>query len=78
MSLGCASMFSSDSSPEPSTLQPMLVSTAEAARLLGINRATVYDMLHRGALPSVKIGRRRMISVASLDEFIRANEQSGL
>jgi excisionase family DNA binding protein len=72
-------MSSSDPSLEPSSaLQPMLVSTAEAARLLGVHRATVYDLINSGALPSVKIGRRRMISVYSLKAFIGASENRRL
>ncbi len=52
----------------------LLVSVEEAAQLLSINRCTVYDMLGRGDLPSVKIGRRRLISRQSLVDFISRSE----
>ncbi len=52
----------------------LLVSVEEAAQLLSINRATVYDMLGRAELPSVKIGRRRLISRQSLVDFISRSE----
>ena len=71
------------SSSEPSadlsvTARPLLVSAAEAALLLGVHRATLYDLMNGGALPSVKIGRRRLIAFASLEEFVKASERSGL
>ena len=70
-------MSVSDQSPE-SALHPLLVSAAEAALLLGVHRATLYDLMNSGALSSVKIGRRRMISLVSLEEFVRVNERFGL
>ena len=55
-----------------------MVGAAEAAALLGVHRATIYDLIGSGAIPSVKIGRRRMISVNSLEEFVRLNERFGM
>ena len=39
---------------------------AEAARLLGIGRATAYEAAHRGELPICVIGRRMMVPRAAL------------
>jgi len=52
----------------------LLVTVEEAAQLLSINRSTVYDLIGRGHLPSVKIGRRRLISRQSLVDFINRSE----
>lgn len=59
-----------DTWPEP----PLLLSTVEAAALLGINRSTVFELLASGDITSVKIGRRRLISRQALAEFIAARE----
>jgi excisionase family DNA binding protein len=44
----------------------------EEARFVlgGISRATIYDLLNSGELPSVTIGRRRFIPAAAIAAFI--------
>ena len=55
------------------TPQPVLLhSTTESAVRLGISRAGVYELMARGELASLKIGRRRLIPAAELDRFIAA------
>jgi len=51
-----------------SQLEPLNVSIPEAARLLGIGRSSVYELLSvsDGRLKSVKIGSRRLVSLASV------------
>lgn len=46
------------------------VSVMEAARLLGIGRTKVYELLKSGELRSRKVGRRTVVSVASIRAFI--------
>ena len=54
---------------EPSTndhiaaAERLAVSPAEAARLAGIGRTTIYEALGSRALPSLKIGKRRLILI---------------
>lgn len=55
----------------------LLVTVEEASHLLSIHRTTIYDMLGRGDLPSVKIGRRRLISRQALIDFISRSEHEG-
>jgi excisionase family DNA binding protein len=54
---------------------PRLVRVEEAARLLGIGRTTVYDLLRSGRLRSIKIGRRRLVPVEAVAEVIAAFEK---
>jgi excisionase family DNA binding protein len=42
----------------------------EAARLLGISRELVHDLLRTGQLGSVQAGRRRLISKHHLEAFL--------
>lgn len=49
---------------------PLLISVTEAAKLLSIGRNTAYDLIAAGRLPSVKLGRRRLVSVAALTAWI--------
>ena len=48
-----------------------LVSPEEAARRLSIARSNVYQLMARGELASVRIGRLRRIAIEDLDEFVR-------
>lgn len=45
-------------------------SPAEAAELLGISRARLYQLLDDGTLPSVKLGRRRLVRREALVELL--------
>jgi excisionase family DNA binding protein len=49
---------------------PRLVTVEEAARLLRISRTGTYGLLRSGELASVKIGGRRRVSVAAIDQYI--------
>lgn len=46
------------------------MSVDTAAQLLGVGRTTVYDLLNRGALRSMKIGRRTLLPIEDLDAFV--------
>lgn len=51
-------------------LEPLAVSTAEAARLLGVSRPTLYTLLNREDFPCFHVGNRVLVSVAGLQEWI--------
>ena len=53
----------------------LAVSPAEAARLAGVGRTTLYEAIGSGALRSLKIGKRRLITVESLRNWLTAAEQ---
>jgi excisionase family DNA binding protein len=54
----------------------LLLRVEEAAHLLSISRKTVYDLLQRGELGSVKIGGCRRISLDALHVFIARLEEA--
>lgn len=51
-------------------LSPLAVSAAEAARLLGVSRPTLYQLLNREDFPSFRVGNRVLVSVAGLQVWI--------
>jgi excisionase family DNA binding protein len=58
--------------PRPlGTTDVQLFTVVEVARLLGVGRSKVYDLLYRGELKSVKIGGSRRVRYSDLGEFIR-------
>lgn len=48
------------------------VRPAEAARLLGVSRDTVYVLMRSGRLRSVKLDRARLIPLAAIEELLSA------
>lgn len=58
--------------------EPIFLSVLEAARLLGIGRSTVYEFLRTGRLPSLTIGRRRLIARTAVEELARELEEEAV
>ena len=52
-----------------------LMSIKEACKRLGIGHWAVYQQINKGALKTVKIGGRRLVSVKTFNEFITSSEQ---
>jgi len=52
------------------TREVILVSQLEAARLLGVDRTTIWRMCLRGDLDRVLIGRRALITAASINAYV--------
>ena len=46
----------------------------EAAKLLGLSRATVYNLMDKGDLPYVKLGRSRRIRRTDLEEALERHK----
>lgn len=51
-------------------MDKLAVGTTEAARLLGISRPTLYQLIGRTDFPSFRVGGRVLISVAGLQAWI--------
>jgi excisionase family DNA binding protein len=45
---------------------PIWVTVPEAGRLAGVGRSTIYKLLATGALHSIKVGARRLVSFESI------------
>jgi excisionase family DNA binding protein len=48
----------------------LVYSVAEAGALLGISRAFAYELVARGELPVIRLGRRRLVPKAALSALI--------
>lgn len=65
--------------PPPVVVQPacedkddprLTITVAETAKRLGVGRQSVYHELNSGRLRSVRIGRRRLVPVVELQQFL--------
>ena len=52
-----------------------LFSVREAGRYLSLSHWTVREMVWRGELPEVRIGRRLLVDVRDLDELIQRSKR---
>jgi excisionase family DNA binding protein len=48
----------------------LTMSVGEAAKILGLSRATAYEAVDTGEIPSIRIGRRILISRAALNRIL--------
>lgn len=54
-----------------SSTEKAAFSVEEAGIYLGTSRPTVYRLMDSGGLPSIHIGRRRLVLKEDLDKFIQ-------
>jgi excisionase family DNA binding protein len=57
---------------------PLLLRPVEAARLLGISRSKLYELLAAGELPVIHIGRSARIPLTSLRAWVEAQLPAGV
>lgn len=55
----------------------LAVPVAEAARRLSLSQRTVATLIAMRELRSVKVGRRRLVPVKALQDFLRRDHKSG-
>jgi len=58
--------------------RPVAISVEEAAALLGIGRTLAYQLVLAHELRSVKVGRRRLVIRASIEEYVSRLEEARL
>jgi excisionase family DNA binding protein len=49
----------------------LLVRLPDAAHLLGVSLSTIERLVASGQLPSVKLGRRRLVARTAIDDIVR-------
>ncbi len=49
-----------------SEIGPLLLSPEEASRVLGISRSKLYQLMAKGEIPSITVGRSRRVPTAEL------------
>lgn len=51
-------------------MDKLLLTVPEVAVRLGLGRSLIYQLLMRGEIPSIKVGRARRVPSQWLEEFI--------
>ena len=58
----------------------LTLTVEQAGKMLGISRATAYQLANQGKLPAIRLGRRLLISKAGLERMVneaRTKTQTG-
>lgn len=55
--------------PDPAERPTLTV--AEAGRYLGLAKASAYEAVHRGQIPSIRVGRRLLVPTAALRRLLQ-------
>ena len=56
-------------------IEKLTLSVPEAAEALGVSRAQAYIMVNSGELPSIRVGRRRLVPLDKLRLWIDGREE---
>jgi len=60
-----------------STSGPLLLTIAQVATALGVDRSTVYELIARGQLEIVHLGRAARIPSSAVSELVRGLREAG-
>jgi excisionase family DNA binding protein len=52
------------------TVEPLAVDIPGACRLTGLGRTQIYELVSSGKLRSCKVGRRRIITVEAIRDYL--------
>jgi excisionase family DNA binding protein len=55
-------------------MEQLLIDINEARRITSLSRTTVYKLIAENRLATVKIGRRRLIKVQSVQELLSSSD----
>ena len=53
-------------------MEPITLTVAAAGKVLGLGTTKLYELINEGALDTIKIGRRRLVTVASITRLVNA------
>ena len=57
--------------------EKMAFSVKETAQLLGIARSTAWAAVWRGQVPTIRIGRRRLVPKVALERMLLGKDKGG-
>jgi len=55
-------------------MEPLLTTVNDAAQALSLGRTTIYVLINAGELETVKIGRRTLVTIASIRRMAEAEK----
>lgn len=59
-------------------MEPLTVTIADARRVLGIGNTKLYELINAGQLATIRLGRRRLVTTASLHQLVDGSARTAL
>lgn len=67
-------LFDGDTGPAPlrdqTSIRPITVRIPDAAKMLGLSRSRIYELITSGDIEVIKLGRATLVPVAGLEALI--------
>lgn len=57
--------------------EPICVRVNDAARMIGVGRTKLYELIAAGEIETVKLGKSTRITTASLHNLVRRQREAG-
>ncbi len=58
------------------TQEPLTISVDEAAARLGISRGLAYESVHRGEIPSIRLGRKILVPRQRFEDWLAGEQEA--
>lgn len=62
---------SDSSARDPALGKPLSVTVKRACEITGLGNSTIYDLIKKGRLDTLKVGRRTLVKYGSLEALVR-------
>lgn len=60
-----------------SNVEPLAVGVRTAAALMSVSPSTMYELIHRGEVPAIRLGDRLLVSRRALEEMLSRPAAAG-
>lgn len=57
-------------------MERLTFTITQAAEALGISRSSAYEAVHRGEIPTIRLGRRLLVPKAALERLLEGAGES--
>lgn len=57
-------------------MEKLVLNVQEVAEALSISRSYAYELMRNGTIPTVQLGRKRIVSKEKLNEWINEKSES--
>lgn len=51
-------------------MENLMYSVTDAAKMLGVGRSTLYELISEGRIDTVKVGRRTLVTRPAMERFV--------
>ena len=56
------------------TITPLGVSVPDAAKMLGVSKNHLWDLIREGTVTTYRLGQRRLVPVTEIERIVRTAE----